>query len=159
MTEGNIVDLSAERARLGALTNDDVKALRTVIDGVMRPVLENIATAINQIAASQAAQADRLAALEKQVRLNTPVTGKMVTLLNGKIRERARFLLDARLLADDKKAVTKLAAAIRRDALARYGVSGLKEIPKHEYQVALSMIESWNNMLTVRDVARAAREK
>ena len=54
--------------------------------------------------------------------------------------------------------MTKLGNAIRKDVLARYGIAGLREIPRHEYQVAMNQIGMWSNALTLRDIAREARE-
>ena len=97
-------------------------------------------------------------ALEKQIRLQTPITAKQAQFLNDAIRAKARELLDKRGLADNKKAVTRLGNCIRKDVLARYGIAGLREIPRHEYQVAMSQISMWSNALTLRDIAREARE-
>lgn len=124
----------------------------------MGKLLENNTAALNQLAATQSAQNERLEALEKQIRLQTPVTVRQVSYLNSAIRDRARELLDRRGCADDRKAVTKLSAGIRRSVLARYGIAAMKEIPRHEYGVALAQIQMWQNALMVRDVAKTARE-
>ena len=136
-----------------------------IITELMRPVmqtigkmLENNTAALEQLSAAQSVQNDRLEALEKQIRLQTPVTSKQVTFLNDAIRQRARVLLDKKGI-EDKKAVTKLGNAIRKAVLARYGIGNVREIPKHEYSVAMSQVEMWNDVLTVRDVAKEAREK
>lgn len=149
--------------RDAALTADQLGA---AVAEIIRPVvmamgklLENNTAALNQLAATQSAQNERLEALEKQIRLQTPVTGKQAAYLNGAIRERARELLDKRGYADDTKAVTKLGTAIRKSVLARYGAAAMKEIPRHEYGVALSQIQMWQNALTVRDVIRTARDR
>ena len=60
---------------------------------------------------------------------------------------------------EDKKAITKLGGLIRKSVLSRYGISSVREIPKHEYSVALSQIEIWSDVLAVRDVVRDARER
>ena len=135
-----------------------------IITELMRPVmqtigkmLENNTAALEQLSAAQSVQNDRLEALEKQIRLQTPVTSKQVTFLNDAIRQRARVLLDKKGI-EDKKAVTKLGNAIRKAVLARYGIGNVREIPKHEYSVAMSQVEMWNDVLIVRDVAKEARE-
>ena len=136
-----------------------------IITEIMRPMvqaigklLENNTAALEQLSAAQSIQNDRLEALEKQIRLQTPVTGKQVTYLNDAIRSRARELLDKRDISD-KKALTKLGNAIRQAVLSRYGVSGLREIPKHEYSVAMSQIGMWNEILTVRDIVQETRDR
>lgn len=143
----------------------DPATLSHIITELMRPVmqtigkmLENNTAALEQLSSAQSIQNDRLEALERQIRLQTPVTGKQVTYINDAIRQRARAILDKKGI-DDKKAITKLGNAIRKDVLSRYGVSNLREVPKHEYNVALSQVEMWSNVLTVRDVVNDARER
>ena len=142
------------------------EALGEIVMGLMRPVIEtmgrmlkNNTEALEQLASAQSVQNDRLEALERQIRLQTPVTGKQVKYLNDAIRMRARALLEKRGLHDDKKAVTALSGHIRKAVLARYGVSNMREIPRHEYGVAMSQVEMWNDMLSVHDVARAAQRR
>lgn len=141
-----------------------VEALGNMIAEMIRPVmqtigkmLENNASALEQLSAAQSVQNDRLEALEKQIRLQTPITTKQAQYLNDAIRGKARELLDKRGLADDKKAVTKLGNAIRKDVLARYGIAGLREIPRHEYNVAMNQIDMWSKALTIMDIVREAR--
>ena len=140
-------------------------ALGGIITELMRPImqtfgklLENNTAALEQLSAAQSVQNDRLEALEKQIRLQTPVSGKQVSYLNDAIRQKARELLDKRGI-EDGKAVVKLGNAIRKAVLTRYGVSTLREIPKHEYNVALSQIGMWNDALAVRDVVKEARSR
>jgi hypothetical protein len=137
--------------------------LGEIITELMRPVmqtigklLENNTSALEQLSAAQSVQNDRLEALEKQIRLQTPITSKQVTYLNDAIRSRARELLDKREV-DDKKATIKLGNAIRKSVLSRYGIANLREIPKHEYTVAMSQIGMWSDALAVRDVVKEAR--
>ena len=141
------------------------EAMGGIITELMRPVmqtmskmLENNTAALEQLSAAQSIQNDRLEALEKQIRLQTPVSGKQVTYLNDAIRARARELLDKRGI-DDSKATVKLGNAIRKAVLSRYGISTLREIPKHEYNVALQQIGMWSDVLTVRDVVKEVRSR
>lgn len=140
-------------------------SLGQIVAELMRPVmqtvgqlLENNTAALEQLGSAQSIQNDRLEALEKQIRLQTPVSSKQVTYLNDAIRSRSRELLDKREI-DDKKAVTKLGNQIRKAVLSRYGISSLREIPKHEYNVALSQVSMWNDVLVVRDVVKDARNR
>ena len=139
--------------------------LGSIITELMRPVmqtigkmLENNTAALEQLSAAQSIQNDRLEALEKQIRLQTKVDSKQASYLNEAIRQRSRELLSKREI-DDRKAVTKLGNHIRKAVLARYGVSTLRDVPKHEYTVAMQQIEMWNNMLLVGDVVKEARER
>nr|WP_295277697.1 hypothetical protein [uncultured Blautia sp.] len=130
-----------------------------IISPVMKTIgklLENNTAALEQLSSAQSVQNDRLEALEKQIRLQTLVTSKQVYYLNDAIRMRARELLDKRSVCD-KKAITKLGNLIRKSVLARYGVSSLRDVPKHEYNVALSQIGMWNDILSVRTVAAQFR--
>lgn len=154
-----------EKGNLPALTQEQAQMIPAIIQQMMGPLVETMVTmlrnntdALNQLAATQQIQADRLEALEKQIRLNTLVTPQQVKYINDAIRARARELLDKRGV-DDKKAVTKLGNAARKSLLSRYGVGALNNIPKHEYSVAMSHIATWNDMLTVRDIVKEARER
>ena len=130
-----------------------------IISPVMKTIgklLENNTAALEQLSSAQSVQNDRLEALEKQIRLQTLVTSKQVYYLNDAIRMRARELLDKRSVSDNK-AITKLGNLIRKSVLARYVVSSLRDVPKHEYNVALSQIGMWNDILSVRTVAAQFR--
>lgn len=148
------------------LSAENMNIVATVVREMMTPIMESIAKmlehntqAMDQIAAAQQITNDRIEALEKQVRLNTPMSAKQVQYLNDAIRARARDRLDKYDFADDKKAVTKLSNIIRKDVLSRYGVASLREVPKHQYSVALSQIGTWSDTLSVRDVVKEARER
>ena len=138
--------------------------MRRMLENILRPVLSPLAellknntAALEQLSSAQSIQNDRLAALEKQIRLQMPITSTMQRYLNDAIRARARELLD-KYGVDDKKAITKISNAIRRSVLARYGICNLREIPKHEYDVARSQIGMWKDALILRDVVKEARE-
>ncbi len=136
-----------------------------IVNQIMRPLFENIGKmlqnnteAMEQIAMSQDVIRNRMEALEKQVRLQTPVTDRQAKYLSDAAREKARELLNKKH-ADTRKAVTKLAGIIKKSVMAKYGIGNLREIPRCEYTVAMSMIETWNNALTVLDIVREAREQ
>lgn len=139
------------------------QVVASVVDQVMRPLLESIGTllknnteAMEQIAASQDVMRNRMEALEKQVRLSTPVTDRQARYLADAARVKSRELLDKKGV-DDKKSITKLAGLIKKSVLKRYGVGSLREIPRCEYTVAMSQIEAWNSALMVLDIVREAR--
>ena len=159
----NMRDLITHEENGGVMIAPEI--LGSVITELMRPVmqtigkmLENNTAALEQLSAAQSIQNDRLEALEKQIRLQTKVDSKQASYLNEAIRQRSRELLSKREI-DDRKAVTKLGNHIRKAVLARYGVSTLRDVPKHEYTVAMQQIEIWNNMLLVGDVVKEARER
>ena len=160
--------MTREQSQENALipSGETNQAISAVITEIMRPMMQAIGKmleknveAMERLAATQTVQNNRLEALEKQIRLQTPITSKQAQYLNDAIRTKSRELLDKRDLYDDKKAVTKLGNAIRKDVLARYGITSLREIPRHEYQVAMNQIGMWNNALIIRDVVKEARER
>lgn len=142
--------------------------LAQVIERVLSPVVEAMARmmknnteALDRLAATQKVQSDRMEAMERQIRLNTLVTPQQVRYFNEAIRKRAREQLNkfAPAYLDDQKAVKALSAMIRRAVLTRYGVSALHEIPKHEYPVVLSQVQTWSDALGTRDVLKGVRSR
>lgn len=154
-----------ENNSLSVLTPEQAQMIPAIIKQMMGPLveamgkmLENNTQALNQLAAAQQVQADRLEALEKQIRLNTLVTAQQVKYMNDAIRRRAYELLDKRGISE-RKAITKLGSSIRKALLAYYGVGALHDIPKHEYSVSINLIRLWNDMLCVRAIVKEARER
>ena len=135
-----------------------VKELLQPVMQSMAKILENNTAALEQLSSAQSVQNDRLEALERQIRLQTKVDSKQASYLNNAIRQRSRELLSKREI-EDRKAITKLGNHIRKAVLARYGISSLRDVPKHEYTVAMQQIEIWNNALLVGDVVKDARER
>lgn len=114
-----------------------------------------------QIAAAMTVQSDRMDALEKQIRLSTPVTPGQVRYINNEIRRRARELLAKKEAGyeDDAKAVAALGRLIRKSILVRYGIVALNELPRCEYSVVISQIELYNDALAVRDIVKEVRRR
>lgn len=132
---------------------------------LMRPLLEDIGKllknnteAMEQIATSQDVIRNRMEALEKQVRLQTPVTDRQARYLADMAREKARELLDKRGIADGK-AVTKLAGLIKRTSWPGTAPEACREVPRCEYNVAMNMISTWNSVLLVADIVKEARAR
>ena len=140
--------------------------LAVVAQQMIAPVMEQIGAilertnqAMERIAATQQMMSTRISDLEKQVRLKTPLSKSQEKCVNDAIRARARELLDAKGCADDRRAVTKLAGAIRKSVLARNGYGSLREYPAYDYETALKQISIWNDLLTIRDIAKEAKER
>ena len=155
-----------EKARVMPIPVQGDQALAAAVTEIIRPVMEGMGKMMERVLQSmeQNAQAqmvisNRMEALEKQIRLQTPITAKQAQYLNSAIRAKAREMLDKRDLSGDKWAINKLGSAIRKDVLARYGIGNLKEIPRHEYQVAMNQIGMWGNALIFRDIVKEARER
>lgn len=158
-------DRESRLAPVAPLAPEQAQIIQATIQQIMGPfveavakVLENNTNALNQLAEAQQMQADRMGALEKQIRLNTPVTPQQVRYFNDAIRARARELLDKREI-DDPKATRKMAGMIRKSVLSKRGVGTLNEIPRHEYDMMMGLIGMWNDMLCVRDVVKEARAR
>lgn len=163
---GDLVDKRGEEPALPISTQQKDKDLASAVTEIIRPVMESMGKMMERVLQSmeQNAQAltvvnNRMEALEKQIRLQTPITPKQAQYLNDAIRNKAREMLDKRDLSGNKWAVTKLGNAIRKDVLARYGITGLREIPRHEYQIAMNQIGMWGNALVFRDIVKEARER
>lgn len=140
--------------------------LAVVVQQMIAPVMEQIGAilertnqAMERIAATQQMMSTRISDLEKQVRLKTPLSKSQEKCVNDAIRARARELLDAKGCAGDRRAVTKLTGAIRRSVLARNGYGSLREYPAYDYETALKQIAIWNDLLTIRDIAKEAKER
>lgn len=147
-----------------ALSPQTVEIVSVVVRDMMAPLMESIGKmlrhnteAMEQIAAAQQMTSQRIADLEKRVRLQTPMTRTQERYIGDAIRARARELLDAKGYAGDKKAVTRLGAAIRKSVLARWGVASLREAPAYDYETALKQVAMWNDLMTIRDVVKEAR--
>ena len=155
-----------KREDSAALTPETVQIVSVVVRDMMAPIMESIGKmlehntqAMEQIAAAQQITSDRIASLEKRVRLQTPMSKSQENCINTAIRARARELLDHRGFSDDKKAVTKLCGIIRKSVLARYGVGSLREAPAYDYETAMKQVGMWNDRLAIRDVEKEARER
>lgn len=150
---------------LSTITPEQAKMIPAIVQQMMGPLveamaklLENNTAALHQLSAAQQVQNDRLEALERQIRLNTPVTRQQARYLNAAIKEHALELLDKAGI-NDSKATRKLVGVIRKNLLSDYGITAIDEIPKHEYSVSMHNIRTWNNMRIVRDVVKEARER
>lgn len=149
-----------------ALSPQTVEVVSVVVRDIMAPLMESIGKmlqhnteAMEQIATAQTLTSQRIADLEKRVRLQTPMTKTQEKYISDAIRARARELLDAKGYADDKKAVTKLSGAIRKSVLTRWGVSSLREAPAYDYETALKQIGMWSDFMAIRDVTKEARKR
>ena len=139
-----------ENNDLAILTPEQARALPALIQQMMGPIVETMSKLLEHN--------DRLEALERQIRLNTPVTPQQVRYMNDAIRARARELLFKREV-EDARSIKKLGNSIRKDVLARYGIGALHEIPKHEYTVTMMQIGMWSDALRILDCVKEARAR
>jgi hypothetical protein len=136
-----------------------IMGIITVLAEAVTRFIANNTEALDRVAAATGAQNARMEALEKQIRLNTPMSLQQARYINGAIRQKARELLVKRGAEDNAVAIRLLSTSIRKAVLTRYGASTLTEIPRHEYPVTLTQVQTWNDALCVRDAAKAAEER
>lgn len=141
------------------------QVVASVVEQIMRPMLESMGSlmkrmseAVEHIATAQDVMRNRLEALEKESRLNTPVTDTQARYLAAAAKDKAVDILSRKGMTD-KKAITKLAGMIRKAVLQRYGKGSLREIPRCEYGVAMSQIESWNKATEVAKIVLEAQAR
>lgn len=165
MDEKQILDMTTANPlppmdpAVSAAISTAIRELVAPLMASLAEVMTNNTEALQYLAGQQKVQTDRMEALERQIRLNTLVTPAQVRYLNDAIRSRARELLAKKNLDEDKKAVTRLSAAIRKSVLSRYGVAAIHEIPKHEYSVAMQQVDTWNDTVVMLDITREARKR
>ena len=144
------------------------KGMRDMLHQILSPVFSALQQMMDhnnesfaQIAAAMTIQSDRMDALEKQIRLATPVTPGQVRYINNEIRRRARELLAKKESGyeDDAKAVAALGRLIRKAVLIRYGITALNELPRCEYSVVISQIELYNDALAIRDIVKEVKRR
>lgn len=152
-------EIAAVDPAIAAAVGAAIREMLSPLMASMAELMANNTEALQYLASQQKVQTDRMDALERQIRLNTLVTPTQVRYLNEAIRRRAREILSKKNLEEDKKAVNKLSASIRKSVLARYGVGAIHEIPKHEYSVAMQQIDTWNDALVLMDITREARKR
>ena len=121
-------------------------------------VLEKTNQAIERIAASNQLMNDRIGELERQVRIQRPVSKSQEKYISDAIRGRAREMLDGKG-CDNPKAVNRLAGVIRKSVLARYGIGSLREVPAYDYEIAMEQAKRWNDPLVLRDVVKEFRKE
>ena len=111
---------------------------------------------MERMAATQQMMSERISDLERQLRLKLTLTKAQESRLSEAIRLRAHELLTARGV-DDRRALTKLSALIRKGVTGRYGVRTLREAPAYDYETAMEQVRRWNDAPAVMAVVREAR--
>lgn len=153
-------------AQTAPLSQGEPSELAVAIREIVGPVMAQVADilrrnneAMERLAAQQQVMTARIADLEKQVRLKTPLSKSQEKCVNDAIRARARELMEGKGYGGDGKAVTKIAAAIRKSVLARYGVGSLREAPAYDYEVCMESAKRWCDLVVIRDVVKEARAR
>lgn len=123
---------------------------------MMTDIVTRNTEALEKLAAQQKIQSDRLEALERANRLNTPVTPAQVKYIKQTMRDRARELLSAKGCTGNS-GTNKVIRAIRTKLLIQFGVGTVNEIPRCEYNAAIDHIGMWNDRMLIMEVARNER--
>lgn len=159
-------ELTKNSPQTVAVSPEVAQALALMVQQIIAPtmgtigkLLEENMKALKDLSQTQKLQSERMEAIEKQLRLNTLVTATQERYLKGEIKKRAEELLAKKGLEDDRKAATALGGSIRKAVLSRYGAGQLREIPRHEYSVAMSQIGSWNDQVELLKITKAARKR
>ena len=99
---------------------------------------------------------ETMAQLQRQVRLLEKVTPAQASALNKAIRERAGELCAIYMLRGEgfDKAVAK---EIRKAVKLRFGANTAKELPRCEYEVAMSQVQGWDDYKIMKDIKGRAR--
>jgi hypothetical protein len=100
------------------------------------------------------ANTETMAQLQRQVRLLEKVTPAQASAMNKAIRERAAQLCDLYAARGCDKAV---AAAIRKAVKLRFGAATAKDLPRCEYEVAMTQVQGWDDYKTMKDIKGRAR--
>lgn len=95
---------------------------------------------------------ERMASLEREVRLLTKVTPAQANAINGAIRQRAAELCENYRAQGCEKAT---ANAIRRAVRLTTGTNSVRELPRCEYSVAMEQVRMWDD----RKIMKALRAK
>lgn len=122
----------------------------TAVMGQMQQLMQGMADSIR-------ATNERMAKLERQIELLTPLTGAQEKALCAEVRRRAGELCGQyRLSAGYEQAV---AAAIRGELKREGGVRAVRELPRIEYNVLLERVALWDDYDTMRALRQQARKE
>ena len=97
---------------------------------------------------------ETIAQLQRQVRLLEKVTPAQASALNKAIRERAAQLCDLYAARGCDKPV---AAAIRKAVKLRFGAATAKDLPRCEYEVAMTQVQGWDDYKTMKEIKGRAK--
>ena len=122
----------------GALIGEDVRA-----------TLANMAQIMKGMADMMRTTNERMGALEEQVRALTKVTPAQANSISAAIRERANEACQEYHALGCEKAV---ANAIRKELRLTLGVQNVREIPRCDYEVAMQVVEMWDDYKAMRTI-------
>ncbi len=99
---------------------------------------------------------ETMAQLQRQVRLLEKVTPAQASAINRAIRERAAELCAIYMLRGDG-CEKPVAAAIRKAIKLRFGANSAKDLPRCEYEVAMTQVQGWDDYKTMKEIKGRAK--
>lgn len=115
--------------------------------------LQRMGDMLATMAAMLKATTESMEQLRRQVRLLEKVTPAQAAAINRAIRERAVEICSIYLVRDDRG--PKLAAAAIRKAMRlQFGIRTANEIPRCDYQVAMDMVQSWDEYKIMMEIRK-----
>lgn len=117
---------------------------------IVKPLIELVQQNAAEQREAQQLTNERIDALEKQMRYNTPVTPVQVKYIKAEIKERSAAILEEKSIS--KRGARDMSAAIKKELLKEFGVSCVNEIPKCDYRLAMDWIGAWMNPKVVRAI-------
>ena len=141
-------EIMKSNATGGNMENPAAQQLATVI-GQMQQLMQGMADSIRATNA-------RMAKLERQIELLTPLTGAQEKALCAEIRRRAAELCGQYHLGEGFEQA--VAAAIRGELKREGGVRAVRELPRIEYNVLLERVALWDDYNTMRELRKRARD-
>lgn len=127
-------------------------AAPTALPADVRQTLGQMGEIMRGMADMLRATNERMAALEREVRLLTKVTPAQASAINEAIRQRAAELCENYRAQGCEKAA---ANAIRRAVRLTTGTNSVRDLPRCEYSVAMEQVSMWDD----RKVMKALRAK
>lgn len=117
--------------------------------------IQQMAQAAMSMATMLRATNERMASMEREIRLLTKVTPAQASAINAAIRARAAELCGSYRAAGCEKAV---ANAIRRAVRLTTGVTSVRELPRCEFTVAMQQVQLWDDYKVMKAIKLKAKE-
>ena len=126
---------------------------------IVVPIVQQFSACMERAAQDIHIMSQRITDLEKQVRLQKPLSVSQEKYINGAIRKRSAELLGEKGYAGDRKAVNKLSGVIRKGILSRYGIGSLREAPAYGYDTMMEEAQTWKDFVILKEIAKEAAKR
>lgn len=121
----------------------------------------SVIVAVNQLAQTMQSfgdmmrlTSDRMSAMERELKLLTPVTGVQKGAIHTAVHERAAELCESYHATGHEKAVC---AAIRRELRLQFGINNISSLARCEYQVAMQSVALWDDYKIMKGIKAKAK--